>query len=78
MDDRMNKFICLILVLSVTACSTCKSSDSPDVCRTKQRDHGQPRADNPPPQQIHPAIAANGLRWSASAFLNAGRASQRS
>jgi hypothetical protein len=74
----MHRFICLILILSVAACSTCKSSDSPDVCRTKQRDHGQPRANNPPQQQIHPAIASNGLRWSASAFLNAGRASQRS
>jgi hypothetical protein len=74
----MNKFICLILILSATACSTCKSTDSPDVCRTKQRDHGQPRADGSPPNQTHPAIAANGLRWSANAFLNAGRASQRS
>jgi hypothetical protein len=74
----MNKFIGLILILSVAACSTCKSSDSPDVCRTKQRDHGQPRAGIPPLQQIYPAAAANGLRWSASAFLNAGRASQRS
>jgi hypothetical protein len=74
----MSKLIYLILVLSVAACSTCKSSDSPDVCRTKQRDHGNPRAALPLPQQTHPAIASNGLRWSASAFLNAGRASQRS
>jgi hypothetical protein len=74
----MNNSLVLILALSLTACSTCKSTDSADVCRTKQRDHGTPRADIPPSQQAHPAIASNGLRWSASAFLNAGRASQRS
>jgi hypothetical protein len=62
----MNKVICLILVLSVAGCSTCKSSDSPDVCRTKQRDHGNPRAAIPSLPQTHPAIAANGMRWSPS------------
>jgi hypothetical protein len=34
---------CLLLLLSLTACAVCKSSDSVEVCRTKQRDHSQPR-----------------------------------
>jgi hypothetical protein len=50
----------LILGLSLSACHTCKSSDSPDVCRTKKRDHGQPHADAPHGAQ--PELAANGLR----------------
>jgi hypothetical protein len=41
-DDAMKKLISLILILSLAACSVCKSSDSPEVCRTKQRDHSQP------------------------------------
>lgn len=40
---HMRRLVCLILVLSLTACSVCKSSDSPEVCRTKERDHNQPR-----------------------------------
>ncbi len=40
---HMMRLVCLILVLSLTACSVCKSSDSPEVCRTKERDHNQPR-----------------------------------
>jgi hypothetical protein len=40
----MRRFIGLALVLSLSACATCKSTDSPEVCRTKQRDHSQPRA----------------------------------
>jgi hypothetical protein len=39
----MKKFVCLILVVSLAACAVCKSSDSPEVCRTKQRDHSQAR-----------------------------------
>lgn len=73
----MKTMIALIWVLSFSACSTCKSTDSPDVCRTKQREHGQPRADFAPEQHTQPAIASNGLRWSVIAFLNAARASQR-
>lgn len=41
----MNKLSGLILALVLTGCATCKSTDSPDVCRTKQREHSQPRAD---------------------------------
>ncbi len=33
----------LLVVLSLSACATCKSTDSPDICRTKQREHSQPR-----------------------------------
>jgi hypothetical protein len=33
---------CVLLAL-LTACAHCKSSDSYEVCRTKQRDHGQTR-----------------------------------
>ena len=39
----MMKLIYLLVVLSLAACSTCKSSDSAEVCRTKQRDHDQAR-----------------------------------
>jgi hypothetical protein len=49
----MKRIIGLILVLSLAACSTCKSTDSPDVCRTKQRDHGQPHAALPLNGSIH-------------------------
>jgi hypothetical protein len=37
----MKRIVCLILIASLAACSVCKSSDSPEVCRTKERDHGQ-------------------------------------
>jgi hypothetical protein len=39
----MKKLIFILVVLSLTACSTCKSSDSTEACRTKQRDHDQAR-----------------------------------
>ena len=42
-DRNMKTVICVILLLSITACATCKSSDSYEVCRTKQRDHSQAR-----------------------------------
>ena|ERR1700733_9973722 len=42
---RMKRIAGLILVMSLAACSVCKSSDSPEVCRTKERDHSQPHAD---------------------------------
>jgi hypothetical protein len=41
----MHKYMSLILVLPLAACGVCKSSDSPELCRTKQRDHSQPRTD---------------------------------
>jgi hypothetical protein len=37
----MKRMMCLLLIVSLAACSVCKSTDSPDVCRTKERDHGQ-------------------------------------
>jgi len=40
----MKNIIGLILVLSLAACATCKKTDSPEVCRTKHRNHDQPRA----------------------------------
>jgi hypothetical protein len=45
----MNKLSGLILAMVLAGCSTCKSTDSPDVCRTKQREHSQPRANLPAP-----------------------------
>jgi hypothetical protein len=39
--DAVQKLVCLFLILSLAACATCKKSDSPEVCRTKQRDAGQ-------------------------------------
>jgi uncharacterized protein YceK len=40
----MTRLVSLMVVLSMAGCATCKTSDSPEVCRTKQRDHSQPRA----------------------------------
>jgi len=39
----MKKCIGMVLVFSLAACATCKSTDSPEVCRTKHRNHDQPR-----------------------------------
>jgi len=36
----MKKLFALVLLLPLTGCAICKSSDSVEVCRTKQRDHG--------------------------------------
>jgi hypothetical protein len=44
-EGIMRKLIGLVLVLTMVGCSVCKSSDSPEVCRTKQRDHSQPRTE---------------------------------
>jgi hypothetical protein len=47
----MKKFIGLILILCLTGCAICKSTDTPEQCRTKQRDHSQRNsafADQPP------------------------------
>jgi hypothetical protein len=41
----MKKLIGLILALTLTGCAVCKSSDSAEVCRTKQRDHNQPHVE---------------------------------
>ena len=41
----MRKLIALMLALTLAGCSVCKSSDSPEVCRTKERDHSQPRTE---------------------------------
>jgi len=37
----MKKLISLVLILAVTGCATCKSSDTVEQCRTKQRDKSQ-------------------------------------
>jgi hypothetical protein len=41
----MNKFFGLILVLCVSGCAVCSKSDNVEQCRTKQRDHSQPRTE---------------------------------
>jgi hypothetical protein len=41
----MNKLIGLILVLAISGCAVCSQSDNAEQCRTKQRDHSQPRTD---------------------------------
>jgi hypothetical protein len=41
----MKNIVGLLVILSLNACATCKSTDSPEVCRTKQRNHSQPHAD---------------------------------
>jgi hypothetical protein len=50
----MRKSIGLVLVLSLAGCAVCKSSDSPEVCRTKERNHSQPHADLVRPGFITP------------------------
>jgi hypothetical protein len=37
----MRNFICLVLILAMAGCATCKSSDTVEQCRTKQRDKSQ-------------------------------------
>ncbi len=39
----MKNLLCVVLVVWLTACATCKSSDSAEICRTKERNHSQPR-----------------------------------
>jgi hypothetical protein len=39
----MKKLAALVVIMSLAGCATCKSSDSPEVCRTKERDKSQPR-----------------------------------
>jgi hypothetical protein len=41
----MKKLTALVVIMSLAGCATCKSSDSPEVCRTKERNHSQPRLD---------------------------------
>ncbi len=42
----------LCIALAMTACATCKSSDTVEQCRTKQRDNGQRRASMPVPADL--------------------------
>jgi uncharacterized lipoprotein YajG len=37
----MKKLISLVLIVAVAGCATCKSSDTVEQCRTKQRDKSQ-------------------------------------
>jgi Flp pilus assembly protein TadD len=39
----MKSLTTLVVTALLAGCATCKSSDSPEVCRTKQRDKSQPR-----------------------------------
>jgi hypothetical protein len=41
----MKSLIGLIMLVSLTGCAVCKSSDSMEVCRTKHRDRDQPKPD---------------------------------
>jgi hypothetical protein len=60
----MKKIVSLMLVMALAGCSVCKSSDSPEVCRTKERDHSQPRAALAVAEltTVQAALAAKGLR----------------
>jgi hypothetical protein len=40
------------VVLTMSACATCRSSDTVEQCRTKQRDNGQTRAALPGPEDL--------------------------
>jgi len=44
-DPTMNTFSGLILVLALSGCAVCSQSDNAEQCRTKQRNHSQPRTD---------------------------------
>jgi hypothetical protein len=37
----MKKIISFVLIVAVAGCATCKSSDTMEQCRTKQRDKSQ-------------------------------------
>jgi hypothetical protein len=41
----MKNLIGVILLIALTGCAVCKSSDSMEVCRTKHRDRDQPKPD---------------------------------
>ena len=60
----MKRIAGLILVMSLAGCSVCKSSDSPEACRTKERDHSQPHADFAVARftAFQATLAVNGLR----------------
>jgi hypothetical protein len=60
----MKTFICLAIILAVTGCATCKSSDSIEQCRTKQRDKSQKNS------SLVPVSALDG-RWVAMTSLPA-------
>ncbi len=39
----MYRLIGFILVMALTGCAVCSQSDNAEQCRTKQRNHSQPR-----------------------------------
>jgi hypothetical protein len=51
------KTLTALIVIMLAGCATCKSSDSPEVCRTKQRNHSQPRLDFAPAGFLTPRWA---------------------
>jgi hypothetical protein len=59
--DHMKKLTGLVLALTLAGCATCKSTDSPEVCRTKQRDHSQPHANLAVPALDVPRMAQASL-----------------
>jgi hypothetical protein len=64
----MKKLFAWVLLLPLTGCAICKSSDSVEVCRTKQRDHGHAdytaafRAAGAP-QALAPGESKPGAPW---------------
>jgi hypothetical protein len=54
----MKKFICLALIVAVTGCATCKSSDTMEQCRTKQRDKSQKYSSLAPVSALDGRLAA--------------------
>ncbi len=39
----MRAWLWTVVMLSLVGCATCQPSDTPEICRTKQREHSQPR-----------------------------------
>jgi len=45
--DTMKSALILGLLLALPGCAVCSSSDNAEQCRTKQRDHSNPRTELP-------------------------------
>ena len=55
----MKQLVGLILIVSLAACATCKSTDSVEVCRTKERDKSQPHLSFAVARFVTPLFAAH-------------------
>jgi hypothetical protein len=54
----MKRLISVVLVLAMAGCATCKSSDTVEQCRTKQRDKSQKNSSLVPVPALDGRLAA--------------------